>query len=834
MKKILKRARLGITSLETAVVIPVLLAVTLGAVDVARVIQAHQTLRDAAKVANRCIYPTDAACVAAAPSLSVTNMFQYELVSNTRETPRMDYSGTASWLSAPEMLFNNFQARVLSDVRFDGQFATNSYVIQSVPPPPSYAAIGSGSYLEMQHVGVPWVRFANDATLTPTFYTDAGQSSSLTPVVDVTPNLHLTSNMTGPWQTIWSSDGQPGAWRPYRLSQIVDANNVFTCVKGDSMAGFGNRRSCAEPGLASPSSNPQSSRIAFDIRGSGSGGNANFTVRVYMWNPNSTETRIQNLNGRKYDGPTNLALLPRGFPADRIINSQVLTNHGYLDDVANNGFIEVPWGWHFEVQGDVDGVNAHMDIERLRIFAPSFALRQVSGSCGCGGSQLSATSPGTALQPTQCPTIFTDCASNTIAPGVLGSGVQPILYSGANSMASSVTSSTVGYQPPPQYTLPVIGGANGCFASFEEAQARRNQTITSAGLSNVAFQANVNLAPSQSSCSGVNVQQQGVIAACATNFGVAETANPQTGRITNSASAASQCPPSASNLISATNVSWGETVANIDHAPVSFTPSTCAALTPDWSADAVLAQYPKFIAPAGSVAARHPVLTEHANPQVLKDSVQFSCGQFEVESREFDDSEEFAQSLFNGTHSNLGCNWEAVLRNEAEFGPNVPAASRLKGYEFFVAASAEKGWDYQKTSDLTCAACSSCRFSTSRVTVPGLFVAGSSPAACSGLPGGTWCESRAYAVTTAGQNGGVTVNETEAARIAFDELKATIPSAKRDCSGSDCTEVTVVADTAAGTVNASVTYNMPLYVLGNRSITLSSAISEKFETKFSN
>jgi hypothetical protein len=35
-------------------------------------------------------------------------------------------------------------------------------------------------------------------------------------------------------------------------------------------------------------------------------------------------------------------------------------------------------------------------------------------------------------------------------------------------------------------------------------------------------------------------------------------------------------------------------------------------------------------------------------------------------------------------------------------------------------------------------------------------------------------------------------------------------------------------------VNAAVRYNMPLYILGNRSVTLSSNITERFETKFSN
>jgi hypothetical protein len=267
---------------------------------------------------------------------------------------------------------------------------------------------------------------------------------------------------------------------------------------------------------------------------------------------------------------------------------------------------------------------------------------------------------------------------------------------------------------------------------------------------------------------------------------------------------------------------------------VNYTATTCAALAPDWSADPVLAQYPKLIGPVGAEVARHPVVTNHMDPNVMKTSAEYSCSAFAVESRVFDDSEELRQTLFNGTHSNLGCDWESVLREEAEQGAHVPSALRLKGYEHFAANASERGWDHERTSELTCAACTSCRFSTTRATIPGLFDPGSSPAACSGLPSGAWCESRAYYVATGGANGGVTVNETEASRIAFDEIRASIPSAKRDCSGTDCAEVAVVADSVAGTVNAAVRYNMPLYILGNRSVTLSSNITERFETKFSN
>lgn len=840
MKNLLRRARSGITSLETAVIIPVLLVVTLGAVDVARVIQAHQTIRDAAKVASRCIYPTDAACIAAAPSLTVTNQYQFELVSNNRETPRMDYAGTASWLSAPELLFNNFQARVLSDVRFDGQFSTNAYVVQSVPPPPSYVAVGTGNYFEMTRQGVPYVRFGAAPNYQPSYYSDPAGTVEMNPVYDSTSLIRIAGGTTNPglsvgdWHVIWSSDVTTPSWSPRNVGAVKAANNVFTCVVSPAIAASQNDRiSCREPGLtsSSPTSNPEASRIAIDVDGNtDSAGLSSFEIRVQSWEPGSGQFEDVDLHGREFNGPVANLLFPRGIAEERVINPGVLGTSGA--NVFNNSVIRIPWGHHFRVLVKASGLSPEVNITRFRIFAPQYTLRTVSGSCGCGGAQLTSNTPNASLQAAQCPTIYTSCGPNTAAPGVLGAGVAPLLYAGVTSMASTVVSTATATQLPPQYILPVNGGTNGCFATEQEAISMRAQTIAAAGLGNVPFQPGVFLASSQASCSGVNVQLTGVTASCPSNYGVAELVNPQSGRITGSAAAASQCPATTQNLISATNVSWGEMVVNVDHAAVNYTPASCSALAPNWNADPVLSNYPKLIAPTGNEVARHAVQSDHVDPAVMKASNEYSCGQFVVEARVFDDSEELRQSLFNGTHSNLGCDWQNVLRGEAEAGTNVPESLRLKSYEFFTATSTEKGWDQERTSEMTCAACTSCRFNTTRAPIPGLF--DNVPGACAGLPAGTWCESRVYTVASAGQNGGVTVNETEASRIAFEEVKATIPSAKRDCTGTDCVDVAVVADTAAGTVNAAVSYQMPLYVLGNHSVTLSSNISEKFETKYSN
>lgn len=835
MLKFLKRARSGMTSLETAIIIPVLLVITIGAIDAARLIQAHQTLRDAARVATRCIYPTDAACVSAAVnSNSPGNVFQYQLVDNNRETPSMNYSGAASWLTSPALNFSQFQASTLTDVSFNGHFSTSAYVVRSAPPTPNLAVVGTGNYFEMTRRGVPFVDAGTSPGYDATFYTDASLTTQISPATQTGfgGGLTIGGSESGAlslndWHEIWSSEGRTASWIPRVVGERAVNDNIFGCVK--PAFSVNDATDCSEPGLGG---GKRESRIAFDLRGSAiSSVFSTFSVRVSYWTPgNSAHPTEVVLHGRQYNGGVSHLLFPRGFPISRIHSPSTLGNQ--LANMVDNDSIVIPWGKEFNIEVRATGTGSRVHLNSLKIFAPEFETRQTSGSCGCGENQLVTTSGTATFQAEQCSRIYVDCAANLLAPGVQNFSEQDLLKPG-NSMATTVAITSEASQAP-QYILP-IGGPNGCFATEAEALAQRQQTISQAGLTNVAILPGVFPSSSQEACQAVTANLNNVNFSCPANHGVSESVDPATGRIVGSASAMSQCPPSSPNLLSYSNVSWGEGVTAIDHAPVDFVPTSCAAQSPNWANDSVLAAYPKLLTPQGVETGREAVITEHADPAVLKATAQYSCSAFQVASRSFDDSNPLlAQSLFHGHSAPLGCDWENILRHEAEFGTNVPMELKLKGYEYFTAASHEDGWQVERTADTSCAACTTCRFNQTRTNIPGLFTQNQSPAVCSGLPSGTWCESQAFYVVTPGSNGGVNVNESEAVRIALGEIQASIPSAQAGCTGVGCAEVTVIADSATGVVNAAASYNMPLYILGNHSVTLSSSVSESFEHKFSN
>lgn len=110
----------GATLLEYALALPVVLTLTLGAIDISRVLQVQAALNQGTKEALRCLYPTDGGCSASTytPGTALYNWYG-STASVGYDMGTFDYNGTASWFSVPRYTYNNIHARVLSSYQFD-------------------------------------------------------------------------------------------------------------------------------------------------------------------------------------------------------------------------------------------------------------------------------------------------------------------------------------------------------------------------------------------------------------------------------------------------------------------------------------------------------------------------------------------------------------------------------------------------------------------------------------------------------------------------------------------------------------------------------------------
>lgn len=109
----------GVALLEMAVVLPVVVLLVAGAVDLSRILIAHSALQAGVDGALRCAFPREAACVAAPASEPAEPLFQWYLLSGARRYHYLTstYTGEARWLSGTRFQ-RTARARVLGSVAF--------------------------------------------------------------------------------------------------------------------------------------------------------------------------------------------------------------------------------------------------------------------------------------------------------------------------------------------------------------------------------------------------------------------------------------------------------------------------------------------------------------------------------------------------------------------------------------------------------------------------------------------------------------------------------------------------------------------------------------------
>lgn len=95
----------GTWLVEFGITLPVLGALVFGAVDLNRYFAARQALEEAGKKAARCVYPTDPDCVTNVAPPTPNKLFDWFTVVPTWGAPMMDVSGSVQWLDVPVKLW---------------------------------------------------------------------------------------------------------------------------------------------------------------------------------------------------------------------------------------------------------------------------------------------------------------------------------------------------------------------------------------------------------------------------------------------------------------------------------------------------------------------------------------------------------------------------------------------------------------------------------------------------------------------------------------------------------------------------------------------------------
>lgn len=130
----------GYSFLEQIVILPILLGIIFGAIDINTIIQAHSALTAGLKTALRCVVTVDGRCVntSAAPAPRLYNW--YGGSANISYSYQLkDYDADVSWISYPTFTATNVQARVLGSVSysqpaFNYAARTNYFLMRALYP----------------------------------------------------------------------------------------------------------------------------------------------------------------------------------------------------------------------------------------------------------------------------------------------------------------------------------------------------------------------------------------------------------------------------------------------------------------------------------------------------------------------------------------------------------------------------------------------------------------------------------------------------------------------------------------------------------------------------
>ncbi|RME58690.1 MAG: hypothetical protein D6780_06340 [Candidatus Dadabacteria bacterium] len=804
----------GHTILETALVMPVLLGLVIGAVDVSNVLRSYSVLKEGVERSLRCVYTVNGKCVDVNPAVHTALYNVYRLDS----TPEYygyswDYSGTERFFEAPDYRLYNFRATVLGSV----SFSYNKYNWQVQRD--FYPAVGESKRIvkiakfpfidNLDNRYLPenstfsWRRSRGVAYPKASITQTAGHT-----INDVKLNSRRTTTATlkftvpSPLPNIDSSY----ASLPCHLSNRVDKNaNNHT---PNTSTNCGSRY-------------PDFTKIVLWIKGDsynserGSEGKVEISLS-YVFNGERT---VIDLGGREFSGvaarrrnddgslkPANASFVPRGAPQNYV--SEGFRN-AYPDEFSIHTSLPVPYNTEITVRFRLTSYNNKLlkwTGRKVKVFDALYNDTPYTLTAECeGGVPLSAEGEVTTQNNSSC----------TTNPPL--SNINYIRITDHNNPLRSdppVTIACSAVEPNWDEQMLAFGFNPEDYHPLEYDPSNTCGVVTAT-----------------SSCPEAGTTGEHGSRA---NYGVSGDPNSDS-----RAQAQEICPPWNSDIENGAqpfNISWTETTVPLTSVQevVWNTRTSCLEQMPTSEIiPSEYAVYPKLAFDQERVYNGRYIYTgsgEGRDPAVLvTNDPNYNCGEFLVRSRYWDEENNPPNdpvipntSLFHGIRQDLGCNWEEQLRNEAvTLGMNPQA--------YFEAQR-----DSQTVTQLPSEPSDSCvtywqdNGAPTGETLLGTFPEDQIPAECN--EEGVSC--RLELVGFSGpETGTVTYDFDYAAEhFGFEEIKAGLPRAELNCSGPDCVRLSV--NEQNGEFIASGEIDVPLNLLFHDTITLSYTQRQKWEGKY--
>ncbi len=811
--KAVKRAHgsAGAYLLEYAVALPLLLTLTLGALDTARVLQVKSAVTKAAETAVRCVYTLDGGvdgarrCIdtSAAPPTALYNW--YRITTPPRyEVDRYDYDGEASWFDRKRETYTNMTARILSDYRFSVQRQNLQARLVSYP----IEAQGE-VYVKNHHL--PYI---SGDPLNPTFRYRFEPGASVAPRLTVSSGLSLSAPSGGSQsRTVTFRITRPFANPNALKARIKPARYDRTPPYSIAADHFRDAPGTDEFRF---SELEDESLVMFHIRGNGIG--AGRVAIDLSWSGGG-----RGLGGRVFgsSGPANF--VPRG--AVEAYTDPELWGGGYRE-FEDHSSIKVPFNrditLRFTLSADA-GQDAGWNLSNIRLWTPEYArISRNDWRCSDGsgtitrGQHFHNQATGAAVE----------CSL-----GIPSALVEQVSVRTASPIYSNFASI-------------------GCGFGLENAQVQVAQSHGDIEVASYDYDVS-------QSCQSLVVQSapnvcgafgQTGVPGGTPNYGVPQLAGAE-GRIWDSSQARSICPAQPTEdmqrfgVAVPTTVSWGErTVTVMDPAhpgtPLSFTHlrQHC-----EDNAGVAPALLPVPAAKRGIPAPTltdEPLYTSDQDPRVMaaQQPGLYSCAQMPIASRTFGEEtrpELPITSIFRGVYEDIGdgC-WEDRLQTEAR-NLGLPVAAYFEG-----ARGKRSPVVYESMPATQCGASVRIRYEGrgDEELVTHEPVRGrerpsecASPAVCRtelvGFEGG--------------QYSGPVEDFDAAASMGLSEIESVFPAAVRcpemgDSAEPNCVDVQVVGQDAAlgRSYSAQAQAEVPLRLFFGRTLRVSSSSAEVAERAF--
>lgn len=780
----------GFSLLEQAMVLPVLLILIGGAIDINTLLQSYSALQEGVNASLRCVYVTDGKCVSTSSDIR-PRRYNYYLVARhpVYLIDTYDFSGTASWINRPVYHFSNFQAQVLSRVEYDAQSAnlsisrryfpayrTADYVLRTASMP---YITGSGrnpaAHYRGARTGMREAHFGN-------YPSDSLPISSVDLQTDA-QDVSSTFEFTVP-------DGEPN---------VFESTSFERPPSDDQSAGT----------FTLPVSK-QFADVALHITGNkaktalGALGGIQIDLQHYLrdegkWE-NSASLGAQQL-GRAAGEASQANFVIRGLLPEFIDNdvAEYQELHSYSP-------IRLKYGDRYRVR---------------------FTLHSDSGTVGWQGAELKIFYP---VQEARSQRF--DCQGG-MPPCTTGFSCQ------TSAPAAIFHSAPVIQQElgPVRHDAPIL------LQSCSSGETSLQDSLSAHGISECSANFDIQLDPGTCpfQTASRNCPAIGTSAGGSPNVGVSQL--PATdGKIWNSHEALDICPPPTIGIFGAAQLPrWEVTVAALPSDDVlpgsdgsfSLIKENCAA-TLQWPLGSSLANYP-HLSYAQSAQGFSPHYTDGFDPAAIKADTHsgFACAEFPLANSKVDveigsGNDDQHASLFYGVHSKPACDWAEALRldairfnlmpREAFFTANSPALSTEKTLSLIdppacIDPSPELTWSEPDKRSL----------------LPGgPFEEGELPEDCRKL--GNSCQVE-FAGFGPGAQGSSTYNfEYASQHFGFNEIQAHYPRARWNCAEKDCASIQVMRDGAFMQAQGSI--RVPLYILGRNTVELRYVNRERREEEF--